>query len=52
MPFDRTEEVIDQLLHIARTAVGQFPLGLRPDSLIRIQFRRIGGKVFDGGRRR
>jgi hypothetical protein len=37
----------DQLLPIARTAVGQFPFGLRPDSLIRIQFRRIGWKVFD-----
>jgi len=43
--FQAIEHVLQELVQIERTGVGQVSLGLGPNSFIRVQLRRIGGKV-------
>lgn len=45
--FERSDEVHDQLAKVVGPTVGEFALGERPDALVGVEFRRVGGKVFD-----
>ncbi len=42
-----SDNVFHQFVYILGAAVGQLPLGHRPDALVWIQLRRIGRKVLD-----
>jgi len=44
---DGTDQVVHQLLDVVRATVGQISLGLCPDPLVRVEFRGVGGEVFD-----
>ena len=45
--FDGADKVVHQLFHIVRATVGQISLGQGPDSLVGVEFRRVGGEVLD-----
>src|SRR5438094_7801577 len=40
--FDRTDEVLHEIVEVLGAAVGQVVFGQMPDALIRIQLRRVG----------
>jgi hypothetical protein len=42
------KDVFHQLIDILGAAIREFALGQRPNSFIGVEFRGIGGKVFDG----
>lgn len=43
--IERSDNLAHQSIHIAGTSVGQSTLGQRPDAFIRIELRRIAGKI-------
>ncbi len=45
--LDRTDEIVHQLLDIVAATIGQFGLGERPNSLIRVEIRRVGREMLD-----
>jgi len=44
---DRTDDGVHQVVHVERTAVGEFAFGERPNPLIGIELRRVSWKVLD-----
>src|SRR6202008_4714231 len=46
-PFDGTEDVLHQLIDILWAAVGNIPFGQGPHSFIGVEFRGVGGEIFD-----
>ena len=42
------DDILHELIDVIGPTVGQLSLGQRPDSFIGVEFRGIGGKVFDG----
>jgi hypothetical protein len=44
---DGAEDVFHELICMPGTTVGEFPLDLRPDSFVGIQFQCTSGKAFD-----
>jgi hypothetical protein len=45
--IDRTDDGVHQLVHVERTAVGEFSFGERPNAFIWIELGSVSGKVFD-----
>ena len=45
--INRTDDVFHQLIDILGAAIGEFPLGQRPNSFIGVEFRGVGGKMLD-----
>jgi hypothetical protein len=42
---DRIDDVVHQLVHVERAAVGKFSFGQRPDPFVRIEVRGVSRKV-------
>jgi len=45
--LDGTDKIVHQLIEVVGAAIGQFPLGQRPHSLIGVEFGGVGGEVLD-----
>ena len=45
--LDGTDKIVHQLIEVVGAAVGQFPLGQRPHSLIGVQFGGVEGEMLD-----
>jgi hypothetical protein len=45
--IDGSDDRVHQLVQVERAAVGQFSFGQRPDSFVRVELGRVGGKVLD-----
>jgi len=45
--LDRTDEILHQFMEVVGAAVGQFPLGQRPDSLIGVELGGVGREMLD-----
>jgi hypothetical protein len=46
-PVDGADDIVHQLVHIERAAVGEFSFGQRPNAFIGIKLRSVGGKVLN-----
>ena len=46
-PVDRSDDIVHQLVHVERGAVGELAFGQRPDAFIGIEFGRVSRKVLD-----
>lgn len=44
--LERSDEVYNQLAEVVGPTVSEFALGERPNPLVGVEFRRVGGKVF------
>jgi hypothetical protein len=44
---DRADDILDQLLKIIGATIGKCAFRQRPDAFIGVEFRSIGGKLFD-----
>ncbi len=45
---DRPDDICHPRIDMVRAAIGQFAFGQRPDPFVGIEFRGVGGKMFDG----
>ena len=46
-PVDRTDDVVHQLVHVERTAVGELSFRQRPNAFIGIELWSVSRKVLD-----
>ena len=46
-PIDRTNDIVHQLVHVERAAVGELAFGQRPHAFIGIELWSVSGKVLD-----
>jgi hypothetical protein len=44
---DGTDDIVHQLVHVERAAVGEFSFGQRPNAFVGVEVGSVGGKVLD-----